>query len=130
MNVLVLPTNRPDRASEFLEAWRPFPWDRVIVVEDAPEVSVPGSGDTVVRYCWRDIDAMIEHPEIISRRDSAIRAFGFWKAWQMGADYIFTLDDDCFPVSHDIVDQHIRNIEATPRWGTTVRQLRVRGLPV
>ena len=30
--------------------------------------------------------------------DSGIRAFGFWKAWQQGADCVFTLDDDCEPV--------------------------------
>ncbi len=129
MNVLVLPTNRPDRAEEFLEAWRPWPWDRILIVEDAPEVSAAHADERIVRYCWREIDAMLEQPAIISRRDSAIRAFGFWKAWQMGADYIFTLDDDCFPVSRDYVEQHIQNLEQTPRWGTTVRHLRVRGLP-
>jgi hypothetical protein len=133
VNVLVLPTNRPERAAEFFEAWQPWPWDRIIVVDDGPEISVvPATGrdsERITHYCWRDIDAALERPEIISRRDSAIRAFGFWKAWQMGADYIFTLDDDCFPVSRDYVEQHVRNMEATPRWGTTVRNLRVRGLP-
>jgi hypothetical protein len=128
VNVLVLPTSRPRRAAEFLEAWQPWPWDRIIIVEDAPEVSGSDS-DRVVRYCWRDIDESLQRPEIISRRDSAIRAFGFWKAWQMGAACVFTLDDDCFPVGRDYVGRHLRNMEETPRWGSTVRHLRVRGLP-
>jgi Reversibly glycosylated polypeptide len=128
VNVLVLPTNRPDRAIEFLEAWRPWPWDRIVVVEDGPEASAP-SGDRVFRFCWRDIDLTLDNPGIISRRDSAIRAYGFWQAWRMGADVVFTLDDDCFPVGLDYVDRHLQNMTATPRWGSTVRHLRVRGLP-
>lgn len=130
MNVLVVPTNRPDSLAEFLEAWRPWPWDRILIVEDTPTPwPAPFHDPRIVRYCWQDIDASLPHPDIISRRDSAIRAYGFWRAWEMGADYIFTLDDDCFPVDRDHVGHHIQNLEATPRWCSTVRHLRVRGLP-
>jgi hypothetical protein len=129
VNVLVVPTNRPANIAEFLEAWRPWPWDRIVIVEDAPQASPAPAEDRVVRYSWQDIDAALPQPDIISRRDSAVRAFGFWKAWEMGADYIFTLDDDCFPVDDEFVQQHVRNFERTPRWSSTVRHLRVRGLP-
>ena len=129
MNVLVIPTNRPDRMDEFLDAWRPWPWDTILIVEDAPEVSATRNDDRILRYSWRDIETSLSQPGIISRGDSAIRAYGFWKAWAMGADYIFTLDDDCFPVEGDYVRQHVQNLEATPAWHSSVPRLRVRGLP-
>lgn len=129
MNVLVIPTNRPDCVGKFLDAWRPWPWDKILIVEDAPEVSGTGNDERIVRYGWHDIDASLSEPGIISRRDSAIRAYGFWRAWAMGADYIFTLDDDCFPVNGEYVRQHMQNLEATPVWHSTVPHLRVRGLP-
>ena len=78
---------------------------------------------------WRQIDDDLPAPWIISRGDSAIRSYGFWKAWSIGADYIFTLDDDCFPVDRDHVTRHLDNLEATPAWHSTVDGLRVRGLP-
>jgi len=109
MNVLVVPTNRPHRLGEFLDAWRPWPWDRILIVEDAPESSGPdGDGERIHRYSWRDIDTSLPNPRIISRRDSAIRAFGFWRAWTMGASVIFTLDDDCFPLDREYVRQTCR----------------------
>jgi hypothetical protein len=129
MNVLVLPTNRPSRVKEFLNAWHPWPWDRILIVEDGPEASGTVNGDQILWHSWRDIDASLAQPDIISRRDSGIRAYGFWRAWVMGADYIFTLDDDCFPVGGDYVRQHLQNLEATPVWHSSVPHLRVRGLP-
>lgn len=129
MNVLVVPTNRPDRIGEFLDAWRPWPWDRILIVEDQPEVSAAAADDRIRRYSWHEIDASLPQPGIISRRDSAIRAYGFWQAWRMGADVIFTLDDDCYPVDGDHVRQHVENLEATPAWHSSVPRLRVRGLP-
>jgi hypothetical protein len=129
MNVLVIPTNRPDRLDEFLDAWRPWPWDKIVVVEDAPDVSRTVESDQVLYCSWRDIDSTLPEPGIISRRDSGIRAYGFWRAWVLGADYIFTLDDDCFPVGEDYLQQHLQNLEGTPVWHSSVRHLRVRGLP-
>ena len=138
MNVLVVPTNRPDRIVRVLDEWRPWPWDRIVIVEDAPETSAPWrttgaqsgwrEGDVVI-CSWRQIDDDLPAPWIISRGDSAIRSYGFWKAWSIGADYIFTLDDDCFPVDRDHVTRHLDNLEATPAWHSTVDGLRVRGLP-
>lgn len=138
MNVLVVPTNRPDTIAEFLDAWWPWPWDKLVIVEDGPEPTirwkVPGArstardGDLVV-CSWSEIDDDLAAPWIISRGDSAIRSYGFWKAWSLGADYIFTLDDDCFPVDRDHATRHLENLKATPAWRSTVDGLRVRGLP-
>ena len=61
-------------------------------------------------WSWAEIDTELPQPWIISRSDSGIRAFGFWKAWQLGAETIFTLDDDCHPADDDLVAGHLRNL--------------------
>lgn len=146
MNALVVPTNRPERLYDFLDAWSPWPWDKVLIIEDGPEITFdPSAADGEGRrydaerihtYSWNEIEASLPEAWIISRRDSAIRSYGFWKAWEIGADYIFTLDDDCFPFVEDslplvegFVCRHVDNLETTPAWQSTVPGLRVRGLP-
>jgi hypothetical protein len=140
VNILVVPTNRAERFLAFLAAWRPWPWDRLLVIEDAPEISLripatapdgrPFERDRVEVYSWREIDGSLPQPWIISRQDSAIRSYGFWRAWAMGATHIFSLDDDCFPVPEDhFVRTHLRNLHETPTWQSSVPGLRVRGLP-
>lgn len=136
MNVLVVPTNRGERLLEFLDAWDPWPWDRILVIEDAAEVTVElpaerWSSDvaTVEIFSWKEIDAELPEPWIISRMDSGVRAFGFWKAWQEGASCVFTIDDDCHPAGDDLIAEHLRNLHETPMWQSTVPGLRVRGLP-
>jgi reversibly glycosylated polypeptide/UDP-arabinopyranose mutase len=136
VNVAVLPTNRPAHLVAFLDAWDPWPWDRLIVVEDAPAVTVALPRDRwtsdvadVEVVCWADIDRELPEPWIISRGDSAVRAFGFWRAWRQGADCIVTLDDDCYPAGDDLVAEHRRNLYETPAWDSSVPGLRVRGLP-
>jgi hypothetical protein len=139
VNVLVVPSNRPDLLPAFLEAWHPWPWDRVLIVQDAPEASFtvpegtkdgrPYERDRVRVYGWRDIDRSLPQPWIISRQDSAIRSYGFWRAWADGAEHIFSLDDDCFPVGDDHAREHLDNLHRTPAWESSVPGLRVRGLP-
>jgi hypothetical protein len=136
VNTLVVPTNRPDALVGFLDAWSPWPWDRLIVVCDGPDaVDVPRDrwphADRLSVLSWRDVETLPD-PSIISRRDSAIRSFGFWEAWRGGADVIFTLDDDCYPADlagDAFVGRHLDNLFRTARWESTVPGLRVRGLP-
>ena len=138
MNVLVVPTNRLDRLAAFLEAWHPWPWDRVLVIEDAPDVSfvlpdgIPDGRryerDKLKVYSWLEIDRALPQAWIISRGDSAIRSYGFWKAWDMGADHIFSLDDDCLPVAENHLPEHLDNLYRTAVWESTIPGLRVRGL--
>jgi len=135
VNALVVPNNSADRLAEFLEAWAPWPWDRIVIVQDAPEIDIripealESAAERVEVFCWADIDAMLDQPSIISRKDSAIRSFGFWRAWAMGAEVIFTLDDDCFPAGKDIVGLHRDNLYSTPAWQSSVPGLHARGLP-
>lgn len=126
---LVVPTNGAERLRELLQAWTPWPWDEVIVVVDGPEVFDVPADPRLRQFCWGDIDAALPTPQVISRRDSAVRSFGFWRAWADGADVVLTLDDDCFPAGDDWLAGHLRNLYATPRWESSVPALRVRGIP-
>jgi reversibly glycosylated polypeptide / UDP-arabinopyranose mutase len=136
MNVLVVPTNRPDELHRFLDAWSPWPWDRVIIVFDGPQVPAAlaerwRGDDRLLLESWADVDRHVCPPSVISRGDSAIRSYGFWRAWCAGAEVVFTLDDDCYPSTtpSDFVAAHLHNLHATPAWSSTVPGLRVRGLP-
>lgn len=108
----------------------------MVIVEDGPEITIDvaaaraaGDGCDVAVFSWKEIAEALPNPSIISRKDSAIRAFGFWEAWRRGADVIFTLDDDCYPSGDDFIQDHLDNLERTPVWHSTVPGLRVRGLP-
>ena len=138
--LLVVPTIREKCIQEFLEAWMSDSlggWDEVVIVEDNPEPTfkLKRPDRPIYHFSWKDIESDLgEDSCIISRRDSAIRSYGFWKAHQMGADYIFTLDDDCFPTDsidseHTFCNQHIKMIEETPKWTESILGLRTRGLP-
>jgi hypothetical protein len=138
VNALVVPTNSAKRLAEFLAAWAPWPWDRIVVVQDAPEVDVrvpktleSAAAEQLEAFSWAEIDTLLSDPSIISRQDSAIRSFGFWHAWATGAEIILTLDDDCFPAGDggDIVGLHRDNLYRTPVWQSSVPGMRVRGLP-
>lgn len=136
MNALVVPTNSAARLAEFLEAWAPWPWDRIIVVQDEPtaRLTIPDAlredaAERLECHAWDDIDAALPDPSIISRQDSAIRSFGFWRAWATGAEIIFTLDDDCYPAAPGFVEAHRENLYRTPAWQSSVPGMRVRGLP-
>jgi hypothetical protein len=98
---VVIATNRPESMARWFAAWREQLHDtRIYVIEDNPILSMPayeGYSD-VKRHCWHSIDkALGENAWIIPRRTSAIKSFGFWKAYQDGYENIWTLDDDCLP---------------------------------
>lgn len=138
---LVVPTIREKNIREFLKAWDLIGenWDHIIVVEDNPEktfnVEHVVSFQKLHHYSWREIDAELgDKSWIISRRDSSIRSFGFLMACRFGADYIFTLDDDCLPISpltadNALTEAHIKNLTETPKWIESVPGQRTRGLP-
>lgn len=136
MNALVVPTNSAKRLVDFLAAWSPWPWDRVIVVLDGPSIDfeLPDSTnsdqpDRLVVYSWREIEQLAPNPSVFSKKDSAIRSFGFWRAWLAGAEIVFTLDDDCYPTEDDFVATHRQNLYRTPAWTSSLPPMRVRGLP-
>lgn len=130
MNILVIPTNRPERIDPMLAQWEPHAdWDKVIIVEDGPECTPLRS--SVEHYCWADIDKLGAHACIISRRDSAIRSFGFLKARHLGASLVVTLDDDCLPhaLEGGFCAAHLCRMETAPIWESTIPRVRLRGLP-
>lgn len=132
MKILVVPTIREDCIQKFLNAWEKVEeWDHIIIIEDNPHKKFKIHGDNVHHYSWKEIDEELgANSWIISKRDSAIRSFGFLKAYQMDAEYIFTLDDDCYPVSNQkFIETHIDNLEKHTRWTESVLGKRTRGIP-
>jgi reversibly glycosylated polypeptide / UDP-arabinopyranose mutase len=130
--LLVVPSCRAPGLEGFLKSWDgKGGWDEVLVVEDGPVKTFPLPGD-IHHYSWREIDASLGADAwVISRRDSACRAFGFLLAWWRGFDHVLTLDDDCHPhAGHEhLVPLHRLALERQPRWRSSVRGLRVRGVP-
>lgn len=126
----VVPSNRPDSVQAWLDAWRGREiWDRLVIVWDLPSNPPMDVGHHSTKYCWQ----ALEHCEhglgepLFSRRDSAIRSYGFFKACEAGADLVVTLDDDCYPGSDEPVfyEQAMRS----SRWCSTLDGHHVRGLP-
>ena len=142
MNVLVVPTIREDYIKRFLRAWSGADFHKIIVVEDNKGKTFDLDGFANVRhYAWEDIDYELGRRSwIIPRKTDCIRSYGFLKAADMGADYIFTLDDDCFPAPEGaspelFAEDHIRYMEEPARvraWRPTFTSdegLFPRGLP-
>ncbi len=129
MNILVVPTIREHSIKDFLDAWKNYSdWDEIIIVEDNPEKTF--KIDVEHHYSWKEIqETLKENAWIISRRDSAIRSFGFLMAYLKGADFIFSLDDDCYPTTSGFCSKHIENMESSPKWSESILGMRTRGLP-
>lgn len=133
---LVVPTIR---SLDFLSAWDGLLDEcHLIVIEDNPikQIHVPKEGFKKAYHCsWEDIKKDLGKDEwIFSRRNAGIRCYGFWKAYQLGADIIITLDDDCYPVDKDFVARHKTNLSlrAPEKWSTTFPHpdfLYTRGFP-
>jgi hypothetical protein len=127
---LVVPTIREECIVKFLDLWNKFQFDEIIVIEDNPEKTFQLG--YVHHFSWEDIEADLgENSWIISRRDSAIRSYGFYKAYQMNGsnNNIFTLDDDCLPHDANFVKGHLNNLHYTKKWTESVTGFRTRGLP-
>lgn len=93
-----------------------------IVVQDGDQenISIPGefykTCSKVFHLRWEDIDKLLNEKKwIISRKDSAIRSFGWlWaSAKSIDFDYIFTFDDDTKPLSKQHLHLHIKNLESS-----------------
>lgn len=133
---LVIPTIRD---LNFLKSWgNEFKNCHLIVVEDGPAktVHVPNKNfKSINHFSWEDIDRDLGgNSWIISRHNAGIRVYGFLKAYQMGADVIITIDDDCYPEEPDYVKKHIGNLEfkAPLKWINTYpdpKWMFTRGIP-
>jgi len=132
----VIATNRENCLKEFFRAWAPPPWDETIVIEDGPnrsmDVSVVGQS-RVHHYAWADIEGTPEvaDPTAFSRRDAAIKMYGFWVAMRLGVDVIIALDDDCLPAGppEHFVSEHLSALAPRLRWVPSIDERPTRGLP-
>lgn len=113
---LVLPTCRVEGFLKFHDKWKEsidarFPEcvvDTVYVIYDGPDapnqlLDLRESGNIKI-YCWQDTD---EHENTFSKKDSAIRSYGFYLAHKEGHDMTVTLDDDCLP--YEIIGNPVSN---------------------
>lgn len=130
MNVLVVPSIRESHFHEFMSKWDDLDWT-IIVVEDSPKKSFRLT--ETYHFAWEDIDQELgDKSWVISHRDSSIRSFGHYMAYKMGADYIFTLDDDCFPggfVNSRHIQDHLNKLNNVSRWTYSVPGYKTRGVP-
>jgi hypothetical protein len=105
------------------------------VVEDNPERSFT-LPEWVEHYSWREIDDHLG-PEawIIPRRSDCVRSFGFYLAYGSRAEYVLTLDDDCYPeqsYAMPFLDQFERALKRKwhdDRWWNTLSSVHPRGFP-
>lgn len=124
---------------DFLINWEEFNNSNVFlyIVEDKDnrETSVPDCLKNFVIYTHKDIQKDLGKDSwIIPFKTSAIRSYGYYKAWQDGCDVIMTLDNDCYPETDNYwIKGHIHNLlsETTLNWVSSVpdRNLPTRGFP-
>lgn len=133
---IVIPTIRD---LKFLHAWKKqFRDCQLIICEDRPKktLKLPKIGKKIYHFSWEEIDQNLKDKSwIVPRKVSAIRNYGFLKAYQMGADIIVTLDDDCYPVpNHHLIRDHLQNLQLKipKNWTNTYPDrnfLYTRGMP-
>ena len=143
---LVVPTIRPEKIEDFLAAWQEEPFDAIYIIEDhtrsSQSDSVKPSTPNSSKLRWYSHKEIVELEgaygidyRIISRRDSAIRCFGFYRAWVDGHDLIVTLDDDVRPTGavagHPyLVEQHYNALHHNhSKWASTITNRQLRGMP-
>lgn len=131
---VVVPTCRSELFADWWRAWEPHfgPEDELLIIEDAPKRSFVSFAKSR-HYAHADIEAMLGNDAwIISRRDSAIRAFGFLLACREHYGLIVTIDDDCFPTEHftgRTIGEVYRDAMRLPAWQESIPSMRTRGLP-
>ena len=108
---VVVPTIRN---LDFLTSWEnEFSNCHLIVVEDNNDKTINADNlnfRSVTHLTHKNIEKDFgKNSWIFSRKNAGIRCYGFWKAYQSGADVIITLDDDCYPAETDFVKKHLRN---------------------
>lgn len=132
---IVIPTIREESFKRWVSEWKDKIGDAVVyVVEDNPTRTFNIEGlNNFNHYCYEDIERDLGHNSwIIPRKTDCIRSYGYLKAYWEGADYIITLDDDCYPEidTPDLIGSHIKALsEKRSRWTNTLTKTKVRGVP-
>lgn len=141
---VVIPTNRN---VDFLKDWEEeFKDSTIYVVVDryasdnirlGPKEAFkcPNVDLNLKHFFWEDISQDLgDDAWIISRGSSAVRNFGFIKAWKDGADVIITLDDDCYPIAQypSFVQSHVQRlfgVTTSDSWHPVIHNIPTRGMP-
>ncbi|GIW65029.1 MAG: hypothetical protein KatS3mg093_008 [Candidatus Parcubacteria bacterium] len=146
---VVVPTIREESIKRFVIEWKEvFGKYKVnlLIIEDNPEKSfdldIKNINFKIFHYSWKDIEKDLGKDSwIIPRRTSAIKSYGFWKAYQLNSDLIIALDDDCYPLEKyiknfqkgDLIKIYIENLFNKKyleySWVSTIQEIRPRGLP-
>lgn len=111
---VVIPNHLPHL--DFIKSWTAMLQDcEVIIMQDGgPKPPAVRGLNYYTVYDHDDVAAELgENAWIIPKQTSACRSYGFYKAWQTGADYILTLDNDCYPECMDSfywVEGHVKNL--------------------
>ena len=123
----------------FLKKWKnQFLNCHLIVVEDNEKKTINSKNlkfVSVTHFCHKDVEKdFANNSWIFSRKNAGIRSYGFWKAYQLGADVIVTIDDDCYPAENNFIKKHIDNLnfKALSGWINTYpnpKYLFTRGIP-
>lgn len=133
--IIITPHHLP--TLDFLAEWRnEFARKNVlvIIVEDKEErvTTLPKNFDNIEIYTREDIrNELKDKAWIIPTSDSAIRSFGYYKAWQKKPDMIVTVDNDCFPEKKDYyISTHWKELDqkVTLNWVKTAH-IYTRGFP-
>lgn len=138
---LVIATIRPESFKRWFDAWFTQLDEAGVAVYVVEDGGKSGLRDLVIsagwNHCsWSGIERELgKNAWIIPRHTSAIKSFGFLKAHQDGHDYIWALDDDCFPergTDYPATLTHLLGMRqaAEPWWNTiTETGLYPRGYP-
>lgn len=124
--VVVVPNHLPHL--NFLAEWQELMNHEIIIVQDIGEKpEIPVGFDYVTIYDHKDIkNDLGEYDWIIPTASSACRSYGYLKAWQRQPDYIFTLDNDCYPDGHFgyWIEEHLESLTSneTLGWFDTLDQ--------
>ena len=137
---VVVPTIRPDSMRDFIERWGVdglHSMNLIIVHDGEGKIGLDSESENIHEVCWGTIHEMLGDSEwIIPRKTDCVRSFGFLIAAKMGAKYILSMDDDCFPADGRTEDFFMSHLEILscglePSFSTTGRRdslMRPRGI--
>jgi len=140
-SALVVPTIRTNSIKAFLEKWRgKGGWKHIVIIEDNDEKTISLQGlfeepyPKIHHISHKEIQEDLKDPElykIFSRRDSAIKCYGFYYAVKkLGVEFVVVLDDDCFPLEYKMpFDTLYHENMKFPIWRSSVRDFVPRGVP-
>ena len=99
---LIVPSNREESFIEFIKRWWIAPnthyINQIYLVWDGPEAS--GALKKLADEIPLTILTWEGMPDYFSKKDSAIRSYGFLEAYNDGHSHFITMDDDCYPLVH------------------------------